>query len=54
MPNNQTPPMDFTKCADCKKPFQKGQEYQEFCREDKKVMCFCLDCYKLYSDKRKV
>ena len=52
--NHQTPPMDLSKCADCQKPFSKGQEYHELYRKDISVMCFCLDCYKLYNDKKKV
>jgi len=54
MSDQATPKMDLSKCADCQKSFTKGQEYHELYRLDKTVMCFCLDCYKLYTDKKKV
>ena len=54
MTNNQPPSLDLTKCADCRKPFAKGQEYHKLYREEKPVMCFCLDCFKLYSGKNEV
>ena len=52
--NQQVPTIDLTKCCDCQKPFTKGQEYYELYRKDRAVMNFCLDCHKLYTEKKKV
>jgi len=54
MADNQTsPPVELDKCADCKKPFSKGQEYWSLIYQGKAVMSSCLTCWEKYSTEKK-
>jgi hypothetical protein len=44
---------DLNKCCDCQREFRKGQEYYEIYRKEKMIMWCCLNCYELYTDKKK-
>ena len=55
MSESQMPPVDLNKCAECKKPFSKGQEYWELFRKDIKEVSMnsCLPCWDKYETKKK-
>ena len=54
MSNGTMPKMELGKCCDCQKSFSKGQEYYDIYREEKVIMWCCVECYKKYTDKKKV
>jgi len=54
MTNQTMPSQEIGKCCDCQKFFTKGQEYYDIYREEKVIMWCCLDCYKKYTDKKKI